>query len=224
MPSFRNVFDYHDEDLYLEHHGIKGQKWGVTNGPPYPIDHASTKLNRTIDEHTILYGKTKKGANITLEQIKRTKFSDLMAKLSKKAVEEQMKTKIFDVKVGDSKVGDLQLYHEGPEEVNGVWLGIDVKQRGNGYASAALDAAITLAKQRGYKKFTLEVPGNAPDARHIYERAGFKVVKQLSSPDEDWYWGGLTAMELLLDQDERNLDIYAVLASFYNSLMWVYTK
>lgn len=27
----------HEEDI-LEHHGIKGQKWGVKNGPPYPID------------------------------------------------------------------------------------------------------------------------------------------------------------------------------------------
>ena len=23
---------------YLAHHGIKGQKWGVKNGPPYPLD------------------------------------------------------------------------------------------------------------------------------------------------------------------------------------------
>lgn len=23
---------------YLSHHGIKGQKWGVRNGPPYPIE------------------------------------------------------------------------------------------------------------------------------------------------------------------------------------------
>lgn len=27
-----------DEDLYLSHHGIKGQKWGIRNGPPYPLD------------------------------------------------------------------------------------------------------------------------------------------------------------------------------------------
>lgn len=25
----RYIFDYHDEDSYLEHHGIKGQKWGI---------------------------------------------------------------------------------------------------------------------------------------------------------------------------------------------------
>jgi len=24
--------------MYIKHHGIKGQKWGVRNGPPYPIE------------------------------------------------------------------------------------------------------------------------------------------------------------------------------------------
>lgn len=23
---------------FLYHHGVKGQQWGVLNGPPYPID------------------------------------------------------------------------------------------------------------------------------------------------------------------------------------------
>lgn len=26
------------ENLYLKHHGVKGQKWGVRHGPPYPIE------------------------------------------------------------------------------------------------------------------------------------------------------------------------------------------
>lgn len=30
---------------YLAHHGIKGQKWGVKNGPPYPL-HSSRQLGR----------------------------------------------------------------------------------------------------------------------------------------------------------------------------------
>lgn len=27
-------------DMYLAHHGMEGQKWGVQNGPPYPLDKA----------------------------------------------------------------------------------------------------------------------------------------------------------------------------------------
>jgi len=30
----------------LEHHGIPGQKWGVKNGPPYPLDRETNKLVR----------------------------------------------------------------------------------------------------------------------------------------------------------------------------------
>lgn len=26
------------QSSYLSHHGVKGQKWGVQNGPPYPLD------------------------------------------------------------------------------------------------------------------------------------------------------------------------------------------
>ena len=33
-------FVYHlsEDSDFLMHHGIKGQKWGVENGPPYPLD------------------------------------------------------------------------------------------------------------------------------------------------------------------------------------------
>lgn len=29
--------------LELYHHGIKGQEWGVKNGPPYPLDRATKR-------------------------------------------------------------------------------------------------------------------------------------------------------------------------------------
>ena len=32
------VFKPDLDDFFLEHHGIKGQQWGVRNGPPYPLD------------------------------------------------------------------------------------------------------------------------------------------------------------------------------------------
>ena len=33
-------------NLYLKHHGIKGQKWGVRNGPPYPLNSKSKSTRK----------------------------------------------------------------------------------------------------------------------------------------------------------------------------------
>lgn len=43
MNDFREYKNYCDQ--YLAHHGIKGQHWGVKNGPPYPLDQ---KVSRAI--------------------------------------------------------------------------------------------------------------------------------------------------------------------------------
>ena len=31
------------KELYLTHHGIKGQQWGVRRGPPYPLKSSKTQ-------------------------------------------------------------------------------------------------------------------------------------------------------------------------------------
>lgn len=41
---------------YLAHHGVKGQKWGVQHGPPYPLDEKGKKaLARGIQRDTNIY-------------------------------------------------------------------------------------------------------------------------------------------------------------------------
>lgn len=44
----------------LFHHGIKGQKWGVRNGPPYPLENSH---KNSIIEEAIHSGKVKKTIN-----------------------------------------------------------------------------------------------------------------------------------------------------------------
>jgi len=54
---------------YLSHHGVKGQKWGVENGPPYP-------LNDTVKAIAYRGGKLKDGreaTNFTLKDVKRAR-------------------------------------------------------------------------------------------------------------------------------------------------------
>lgn len=63
--GFRNLFEHlhkvsnQDDSLehgesFLSHHGIKNQKWGVKNGPPYPL---------TQEKHDRVVGKTRKTRN-----------------------------------------------------------------------------------------------------------------------------------------------------------------
>lgn len=45
LEKIRKVLDELDNDKDIEHSGVKGMKWGVKNGPPYPIDHNEVILN-----------------------------------------------------------------------------------------------------------------------------------------------------------------------------------
>lgn len=40
MQQYQATPDFYKE--YISHHGIQGQKWGVRNGPPYPLNEGST--------------------------------------------------------------------------------------------------------------------------------------------------------------------------------------
>ena len=54
----------------LAHHGIKGQKWGVRNGPPYPLD--KSQKSDTIVEDAIKSGEVVKTINRE-KQLRHTK-------------------------------------------------------------------------------------------------------------------------------------------------------
>ena len=54
----------------LAHHGIKGQKWGVRNGPPYPLD--KSQKSDTIVEDAIESGEVSKTINRE-KQLRHTK-------------------------------------------------------------------------------------------------------------------------------------------------------
>lgn len=51
MEAIKRVYDSlsqsaFDGELYLSHYGIEGQKWGVRNGPPYPLDSKGGKSGK----------------------------------------------------------------------------------------------------------------------------------------------------------------------------------
>lgn len=62
------------DNAILRHHGIKGQKWGVKNGPPYPLD--KQNKNSKIVKEAIESGEVSKTINRE-KQIRHTKSGHL---------------------------------------------------------------------------------------------------------------------------------------------------
>lgn len=101
---------------------------------------------------------------------------------------------VYGIYLNNIEIGDLTLSQKSEDELNIVWIGIYDEFSGNGYAQLVMNAIINYARSHGFKYITLEVPGKSPNARHIYEKLGFKVVRTPRSTNDSW--GGLTDMRL----------------------------
>lgn len=180
----------------LEHFGVKGMRWGVRNErQPKP------ELTSLLKEGTITR-TTKNGDEFTLSQVPPNWLQKGLAAASSSYREQFKNSAYLSIKDKEGKkIGAANFWHKGPDTVYLNWITINKHSRGNGYAGAVLKAAEDHSRAAGKKKMVLEVPGNAPDARHIYEKMGFKVTKEASAKEakDDPIWGGLTHMEKRLD-------------------------
>ena len=182
-----NFYIVKNDELY--HFGVKGMKWGVRR--------KREKIDKTKTNLLTLKAKTKKGKTLTASQLKTPKIASFLAKYSinlRKQIEATRNMDLYDDE--GNKIGNLQLFHESEKSVNVTWIGIDEKYRGSGYATTAMKMAIDYSRKSGAKQMTLEVPGISPDARHIYEKMGFKDTGESMLGDTDDVWGGLTRMKL----------------------------
>jgi 2'-5' RNA ligase/RimJ/RimL family protein N-acetyltransferase len=203
MVSTANLNDYeHFADLLadmdfneLMHHGVKGMKWGVRKERVGQLKGLGpSKIER----------KTKSGETITLEKVPPSSIMKALAFMSQKQVDRYNKGAFFNIKDAQGKkVGDGNLFLKEDGNLYLNWIGVKNNARGKGYASAVLSAAEEYGRSAGAKRMTLEVPGNAPDARHIYEGMGFKAGKV---HPYDPVWGGLTEMEYTFGSDKLKHD------------------
>ena len=169
------------EELY--HYGVPGMKWGVRKSQPSTAKKILTKTGESVDLH----------------RDKESTFAKFLGSINSKIKAEQSKYEGYTIKSkSGKKVGNLDLYRESKDSMNIVWLGVNNKQMGNGYAQSALKIAMSHAKDSGCKQVTLEVPTTSPNAKHIYEKYGFKETGEKMLGDENYVWGGLTKMALHL--------------------------
>lgn len=182
---------------FLVHYGVKGMKWGVrksrgTNGSTFKSRYRSLRDAPLLSTEV----KAKNGDTVSVKELQSGKLASFLNSFSEKHVREYKNVKHFDMTVNGRKVGDASYeIKDSGKEMNLVWMGVKNKERGKGYATAAFKAAVEHGKTLGVEKLTLEVPGNSPDALHIYKKAGFKEKGLLKDSDPSDVWGGLTVME-----------------------------
>lgn len=192
----------------LYHHGIKGQRWGVRryqnkDGTLTAAGRKRYDVDEIVRQREGLKinSKTSSGTEVMLDHNHTPAFTKFMARHNEKVRELLKDSKSFKITANGKIVGEMDLYKESPDSLNIVWVGVNEKHEGHGYGTAAMKGAIQYAKQTGCKQVTLEVPGNSPNARHIYEKLGFKSTGETLG-DTDDVWGGLTKMRLDLEDDE----------------------
>lgn len=156
----------------LAHFGAKGMKWGVRkNREPKP------KLTGLGLKPTTR--KMPNGDKLTLTPMPPTVLNKALARISPnkyvKSYNNGQRLTVTDS--SGKKVGDAQFGHFGKDEIYLGWIGIDESARGKGYATEILKASAEYGKANGKKRMVLDVPDTSPDARHIYEKLGFKSIR-----------------------------------------------
>ena len=193
-----------DQDLiehgeeFIQHFGVKGMKWGVRKN-----ESSSAKDRRLKNKEIVLQKTLKGGGEVIVTKTPPLKVLQKLGGVIPKLGQHLDDLANFSIRDKNGKpVGDASFYRVG-DHLSLDWIGIGSKHRGQGYATAAFGAAVQYAKDNGIKRVTLEVPGASPDALHIYEKFGFKKTGQLTSND---VWGGLTSMELLIEDAVKHAD------------------
>ena len=192
-----------DESEYLVHHGIKGQKWGKRNGPPYPLDSdistgkrlkttSSKRKQYSNEEHS---GQTKYGETLTLKRNRGGLLGKGLRKISPNIRKESDKTFNYDAMVNGKKVGDFQMYRKSGDEMNIVWGSTKKKYQNKGYMQAMTKLGEQIAREQGAKIMTAELVGHSPAIHTVAKKQGWAKVGEIRTQDVIDTWGGLTLVE-----------------------------
>lgn len=150
------------EQSAISHSGVKGQKWGVKNGPPYPLNQDTARVKKL---------EKKLGTAYSLNNEVLDKYKSQYRNLSHVRISDDSRGKLF---VRDGKVTGMvntDLTKDGHRQIQGIELFGDAK--GKGYSRELLDYAV---KDLGARELSVRKTNSI--AKHLYDSYGFKTYSE----------------------------------------------
>lgn len=118
-----------DKD-FLEHHGILGQKWGITNGPPYPLGSDKSTGKRLKKSSGGGSGSVSRKKQKALKKARKARAKNLKVKTlekQKKEKVEQTKEEIIKNKDIKSMYKNIDMFTN--QDINDILTRLDTESR-----------------------------------------------------------------------------------------------
>lgn len=152
-PDMRDGYDRFNE-LMLEHHGIMGMKWGVQNGPPYPLDAnrhsqaerkanweqslsaAGRKLRGLSEEAGVAIKKTAQNTSAEIHkrrEASRVRKAEKAERARREAEEKRISDRRNAISSGDRKYADENFNDMSSEEINALLSRADLRAKVDKY-------------------------------------------------------------------------------------------
>lgn len=146
----------------LEHSGVKGMKWGIKNGPPYPLDQDTARI-KSLEK--------KLGTAYSLNEEVLNRYKKQYKNLSHVRIGPDSRGKLFARNGKVTAMVNTDLTKQGKRQIQGIELFGDAK--GKGYSRELLDYAV---KDLGAKELSVRKTNSI--AKHLYDTYGFKTYAE----------------------------------------------
>jgi len=139
---------------------------------PYLLrTHKPGDIGWIIHRHGVLYAE-EYGFDETFEAL----VADILARFIQH--HDPKRERLWIAEQDGERIGSIMIVDAGEEVAQLRILLVEPKTRGSGIGKRLIDECLDFSKRAGYKKIKLWTQSNLDAARHLYEKAGFKLVEE----------------------------------------------